>query len=345
MPKLQSDRAYSKHKQVIIIIALALFTFAASIISIMIGRYPISLNELKQVVSSLMRGQIGFGPVWGVILDMRLPRIIGALFVGSSMAMAGAAFQGVFKNPMVSPDLLGASAGASCGAALAILMSFPTALIPVPAFLGGLVSVFFAYMLSVFLDTSRRSTLILILSGMVVANLFSAGISLIKFVADPNSKLPEITFWLMGGLAGVTMREVAILIVPVAIGIVLLFLFRWKLNIMTLGDEEAESLGVNTRRIRFIVILGATLMTSASVAVSGMVGWVGLIVPHLARRLVGPDYRVLLPVSLLMGASFLLIVDDVARCVYTTEIPISILTAVIGVPLFVMLLRKQRGSE
>jgi len=325
----------------LIIAALALFTLAAFAISIMVGRYPVSISELAETISILLSGQTGSGSVWNVIFDMRLPRIVAALIIGSSMAGAGAAYQGIFKNPMVSPDLLGASAGASCGAALAILLSFPTALVPIPAFISGLAAVFFSYSLSAFLGKSRHSTLILVLCGMVVANLFTAGISMIKFVADPNSKLPEITFWLMGGLAGATMRDVLMLLAPFLIGIISLLLLRWKLNIMTFGEEDAAALGVDTRRTRFWVILGATLMTSASVAVAGMVGWVGLIIPHLARRLVGPDYRVMLPVSLLMGASFLLIVDDVARCIYTTEIPISILTSIIGAPLFVMLLRKQ----
>jgi len=314
--------------------------------SIRVGRYPISLGEIVNNIYLRIIGQSVADSAQNVIFDMRLPRIFAAILVGASLSGAGAAFQGIFKNPMVSPDILGASAGASCGAALAILLSLPVALIPVLAFFFGLIAVFFSYLLSTLLGTSRDSTLILVLCGMVVANLFTAGISIIKFVADPNSKLPEITFWLMGGLAAVTKKDVIMLLVPFLIGAIILLLMRWRLNIMTFGEEEASALGVDTRNTRIWVIFSATLITAASVAVAGMVGWVGLIIPHLARRVVGPDFRIMLPTSMLMGAAFLLLVDDVARSIYTTEIPISILTSIIGAPLFVvLLLRQKRGVE
>lgn len=329
-----------------VLAALTLAILVSLIVSIMIGRYPISLGELIHNIVLFISGQGDSNATQNVIFDMRLPRIITALLVGASLSASGAAYQGIFNNPMVSPDLLGASAGASCGAALAILLALPTALISVIAFIFGLVAVFFSWSLSSFLSRSRQSTLILVLCGMVVSNLFTAGISIIKFVADPNSKLPEITFWLMGGLSAVGYREVLMLLGPFLIGGSSLLLLRWRLNVMTFGDEEASALGVDTKKTRLWIVLGATLMTSASVAAAGMVGWVGLIIPHLARRVVGPDFRVMLPASILMGASFLLLVDDVARSLYTTEIPISILTSVIGAPLFVILLiHQQHGSE
>ena len=334
-----------KAKQRVILTALLLIVLLVCAFSLVIGRYPIGFGELMFSIWQRITGVPGDAIVQSVIFDMRLPRIAAALLTGAALSGSGAAYQGVFRNPMVSPDLLGASAGASCGAALALLLSLPRAFVPVVAFIFGVAAVFFSWSLSAFLGKDRKGVLILVLCGMVVANLFTAGISIIKFVADPNSKLPEITFWLMGGLSSITVREVLILAVPFAVGGAALMLLRWKMNIMTFGDEEAAALGVNTQRTRLFIVLGATLMTSASVAVAGMVGWVGLIIPHLARRVTGSDFRFMLPVSILMGASFLLLVDNVARSVYTTEIPISILTSVIGAPLFVVLLRHQRHSH
>ena len=334
-----------KGKRRLILAALFLIMLLICAVSLLIGRYPISFGELIQNIWQRFTGAAGDAVMQSVIFDMRLPRIAAALLTGAALSGSGAAYQGIFRNPMVSPDLLGASAGASCGAALALLMSLPRAFVPVVAFIFGVAAVFFSWSLSAFLGKDRKGVLILVLCGMVVANLFTAGISIIKFVADPNSKLPEITFWLMGGLSAITVREVLMLAVPFVVGGAALMFLRWKLNIMTFGDEEASALGVNTQRTRLFIVLGATLMTSASVAVAGMVGWVGLIIPHLARRITGSDFRFMMPVSILMGASFLLLVDNVARSVYTTEIPISILTSVIGAPLFVILLRRQRHGN
>lgn len=280
-----------------------------------------------------------------VFLIMRLPRVLAAACVGAMLAMAGCAYQGLFRNPMVSPDLLGASAGAGFGAALGLLLSLGGIGVQVSAFVFGCLAVGISYALSQRISRGMNAILVLVLCGMVVQNLFTAFTSAVKFVADPNSQLPEITFWLMGGLANVGTDNVWWLIVPLVVGTAVLFSLRWRLNVMSLGDEEASSLGVDVKRTRLAVVLAATLVTASAVSVAGMVGWVGLIIPHLARFLVGPDHRGLLPASFLLGASFLLVVDDVCRSIYTTEIPISILTAIIGAPLFVYLIFRQRRQQ
>ena len=209
----------------------------------------------------------------------------------------------------------------------------------------GIVAVAASYALSSVIGRRMGGVLVLVLSGLVIGNLFQAFTSGMKFLADPNSQLPEITFWLMGGLSSVREGDLAGLLAAFFVGLVGLLALRWRINVMALGDDEAQSLGIDVRATRLLVIAFATLLTSASVAVAGMVGWVGLIVPHLARFLVGADHRALIPASMLMGGSFLLLVDDVCRCIYTTEIPLSILTAILGAPLFVYLICRQRRAS
>ncbi len=269
---------------------------------------------------------------------IRLPRVLLVLLVGAALSSAGAAFQGMFRNPLVSPDLLGASAGASLGACLAILWQLPNILIQLFAFVGGLLAV----SLTVWMRRYIRSDAVLglVLAGMLVSTLFESGMSFIKLVADTNDVLPEITYWLMGEFAGVNLDDCAIAIIPMLIGFILIISQAWKLNVMSFGDEEAKSLGVNTSRSRVIVILGATLVTSTSVAVAGVIGWVGLVIPHFARALVGPNYRVLLPTCILLGAAYLLVIDDIARMALSVEIPIGILTSILGVPFFLVIFRR-----
>ncbi|MDR1082767.1 MAG: iron ABC transporter permease [Coriobacteriales bacterium] len=312
-----------------VICALAVLLLAALVLSITVGRYAVPWKEL-----------LSFDTTTANILLFRLVRVAAAVLVGASLAGAGCAYQGIFRNPMVSPDLLGASAGAGFGAALGILFSLGGALVEVSAFVMGLLAVGISYFLSQAIGRSMRGVLVLVLSGMVIGNLFQAFTSAVKFVADPNSQLPEITFWLMGGLSAVRDSDLIWLVIAVVIGGTGLFVLRWKINVMSAGDEEALTLGVEVGRVRLLVVAFATLLTSASVAVAGMVGWVGLIVPHLARFLVGADQRVLLPASMLLGATFLLVVDDLCRSIYTTEIPLSILTSIIGAPLFIYLIAR-----
>ncbi|MDR2106530.1 MAG: iron ABC transporter permease [Coriobacteriales bacterium] len=325
-----------RRRAALVITALTALLFAAILLSLTLGRYAISPAALLSLDETTA----------GVLFHLRLPRILAAAVIGAALAGAGCAYQGIFKNPMVSPDLLGASAGAGLGAALGILFSLGPVLVEASAFVMGVLAVGISYFLSTAIGRSMRGVLVLVLSGMVIGNLFQALISAVKFVADPNAQLPEITFWLMGGLSAVREGDLLWLVAAAVIGGAGLFGLRWKVNVMSNGDEEALALGVEVRRVRLAVVGFATLLTSASVAVAGMVGWVGLIVPHLARFLVGADQRVLLPASMLLGSTFLLVVDDLCRSVYTTEIPLSILTSIIGAPLFIYLIvRTRKGGH
>ncbi len=271
------------------------------------------------------------------LFNIRFPRICLVMLVGAALAVAGASYQGMFKNPLVSPDILGASAGASLGACLALLFDMPNYMVQLFAFGGGMIAVGMAMWLNRLVKYDP--ILGLVLGGILVSTLFQSGTSLIKLVADSTDKLPTITFWLMGSFASVTDDDMWAVLLPMIGGFVILLLESWKLNVLSFGDEEARSMGINTRRTRAIVIFASTLIVSCSVAVSGIVGWVGLVIPHLARALVGPNYRVLLPTSMLVGASYLLVVDDIARLVSSIEIPIGILTAILGVPFFVVIFR------
>jgi iron complex transport system permease protein len=325
---------------------LAILPVAVFFISFSIGRYPVSIPQALTILFSRLFN-LSVVKTWPstvetVLFKVRIPRILCALMIGASLAGSGATYQGIFKNPMVSPDILGAAAGAGFGAAAAILLSFNVAGIELMSFLFGLAAVLITYLIGNLIGKKSGGILVLVLTGMVVQSLFSAFTSMTKYVADPDNKLPEITFWLMGGLSSITTKEVWMLFVPFILGIIPLFLFRWQINVLSFGEEEARALGVNTGRVRMILIFASTLLTSSSVAVAGMVGWVGLIIPHLARLVAGPNYKRLLPASLLIGSTFMVVVDDAARTLFTLEIPLGILTAIIGAPFFLFLLVKGR---
>lgn len=280
-----------------------------------------------------------------IVTNIRLPRVIAAVLVGSALAIAGASYQGLFKNPMVSPDILGASAGASFGAALSLLLNASNQVVQIAAFCMGFVAVILTYFSSKRVGRGANMTLLLVLCGLIVGTLFQAFVSIIKYTADPDSKLPEITYWLMGSIAKVTWDSLKVFMVPYLLGAVPLVLLRWRLNTLAFGDAEAESLGVNVAALRAVLIVCSTLLTSAVVAIAGVVGWVGLIIPHLVRFITGPDNRVVIPLSLVFGASFLIIVDTCCRSLMASEIPLGILTSVIGAPFFfIILLRTQRGG-
>jgi iron complex transport system permease protein len=272
------------------------------------------------------------------LFSIRMPRIIVCLLVGMALSVAGASYQGMFKNPLVSPDLLGASAGASFGACLAMLMNLENIFIQLFAFGGGMAAV----VLVMAINKAVRSDALLglILGGILVGTLFTSGTSIIKLVADADDKLPAITFWLMGSFASITVKD-ALMIAPIMIiGFVVLLTQRWNLNVLSFGEDEARSLGVNTGRTRWLVIFAATLLTAASVAVAGIIGWIGLVVPHLTRAIVGPNYKILLPTTMLVGGIFLLIVDNFSRLLFSVEIPIGLLTSILGVPFFAFIYRK-----
>jgi iron complex transport system permease protein len=339
--------------------ALLLIFFA----SFALGRYPISPFELVRILfahllSAAARISPGFlraffsdvlmpERTWDaaaeiVTLNVRFPRIIAAAVIGAALSAAGAAYQGMFRNPLVSPDILGASWGAGFGAALGILLRFGYLGVSTSAFLFGMGAVTAAYAIS---RRSRRmdSILAMVLTGMMVSSLFSAATSFIKLTADTEEALPAITYWLMGSLASIRYADLAFSGIPIAAGLVLLLLLRWRINLLTVSEDESRSMGVDTLRLRVAVILCATLLTAASVAISGMIGWVGLVIPHFCRMLFGHDYNRLMPASMMFGAAFLMAVDDAARLIATSEIPIGILTAFVGAPVFVYLILSGGG--
>lgn len=317
---------------------LALF-----LLSFVVGRYGVPLG---QVVRILLSGMLPLEQTWTdnmaiAVLNVRLPRILLACLVGCGLSAAGTGYQTVFQNPMAAPDILGASAGACFGAALAILMGQSAVMITVFAFLASLLSVALVYLVG---NHTRGNRVVnLLLAGIMVGSLFSACTSYIKLVADPTNQLPQITYWLMGSLSGTRMGTVKFAAVCMAVGLVPLLLLRWRMNLLTLSPDEARAMGVHTDRLRLAVILSSTVLTAAAVSVSGMIGWVGLVIPHLSRRIVGSDCRRLMPMSCLFGAAFLLLVDDMARCLTATEIPIGILTAFVGAPFFIYLM--VRGGD
>lgn len=328
------------------ILALALIPIFVFAISMTMGRYFIPISELFKIFASKLHliNHVYPDTLDTIIFQVRLPRIIAGLLVGAALSLAGASYQGMFRNPMVSPDILGASAGAGFGAAMGILFSFSIWGIQLTSFLFGLLAVCLTYAISSSIGRKNNTVLLMVLTGMVVSTLFQSFTSLTKYVADPYSKLPAITFWLMGSLSSVTMKDVKILVIPIAIGIIPLFLIRWKMNVLSFGEEEARAMGVNTNTLRIVIVICSTLITSAAVAVAGLVGWVGLVIPHMARMISGPNYKVLIPVCLAIGATFLVLVDDVARNLFSVEIPLGILTSCIGAPFFIYLLLKgKRG--
>ena len=319
---------------------MALALLLLFLLSFVWGRYDVPLGEVVRILLSRL---FPLTQTWTdnmaiAVWNVRMPRILLACLVGCALSAAGAGYQTVFQNPMAAPDILGASSGACFGAALAILTGQSKVMVTVFAFLASLLSVALVYLVG---SHTRGSRVVnLLLAGIMVGSLFSAGTSYIKLVADPTNQLPQITYWLMGSLSGTRMHTVKFAAVCMAVGLVPLFLLRWRMNLLTLSADEARAMGVNTDRLRLAVILSATVLTASAVSVSGMIGWVGLVIPHLSRRIVGSDCRRLLPMACLFGAAFLLLVDNFARTLAATEIPIGILTAFVGAPFFIYLMVK-----
>ncbi len=338
-----SQRADIKRNRRILMILMIAFLIL-TVGSLFIGRYPVSPREYMLYIESLFFGtESGLSSTTtSVISQIRMPRIMAALVVGGSLAMSGAAYQGVFRNPMVSPDILGASAGAGFGAAVGILLSMSALGIQLLSFVCGLVAVGMTYLISRAVGRRENITLVLVLAGIVISALFSAFVSITKYLADPYSKLPEITFWLMGSLSDTTFDDLIFVLPPVVISAVVLMLLRWRLNVLVFGDEEASALGLDTQKYRMVIIACSTLLTASVVSISGQIGWVGLVIPHFSRMIIGPNYKYLLPTSFLVGASYLLLVDNLSRNLLRVEIPLGILTAIIGAPVFIFLLLRGR---
>lgn len=279
--------------------------------------------------------------VYSVLINIRLPRVLLAVLAGGGLAVAGCAFQSLFSNVMATPDTLGVAAGASFGAALAILVGFNMVGVQLSALVTGFIAVALTYLIS--RKRGGSSTVMMILGGMVVSSLFQALTSLIKYVADPDSKLPAITYWLLGSLANINYRSLLLGAPFILAGVSLLFALRWKLNILALSEDEIRSLGNNVLGLRLTVAAASTMITASCISMCGQVGWVGLLVPHICRMLLGGNNRDLIPASISLGAVFMLVIDTVSRSATAAEIPISILTAVIGAPFFILLLRKSGG--
>lgn len=315
-----------------------------AVLSLGLGRVGIAPGTVVAILSSKVT-QIA--PFWQpseeqIVLSVRLPRILAAMLVGAALASAGAAYQTLFRNPIVAPDVLGVSAGAGFGASLAVMLNLDALSIQGMAFASGLLAV--ALVFAIGQAINRHSLIVLVLVGVVIAAFFQALISVLKIVADPINVLPVITFWLLGGLNKITPADLPLVCVLIGGALGLLLLLRWQINVMSVGAEEARMLGIDTGRIQLALILAATLMTASAVSIAGIVGWVGLVVPHMVRLLVGASFDRLLPASALLGAIFLLGVDNISRAATTMEIPLGITTSVIGAPLFLVLLLRSRAG-
>lgn len=317
---------------------IAIFAFIfifALIISFAIGRYSISpISLLKALFGFTITAQEKT-----IIFNLRLPRIIIATFLGAGLSLSGLVYQGIFQNPMVSPDLLGSTSGAGFGAALAILLGLSYLEITLVSFLFGILAVSFVLLISS--RVRGNPTLTLVLSGMMVSSVFSALISFIKLIADPEEALPHITYFLMGSLSSVRKEDILPVVILITIAIVPIVILRWSLNIMTQGEEEAKALGVNTKAVRLASIISATIVTATATSLCGMISYVGLVIPHLVRMITGCDYRKTVPASILLGSSFLLLVDTISRSIATVELPIGILTSLIGAPFFLYLIIRE----
>lgn len=337
LPALRERKSYFR----ILMLALLLAGIGSFLFSFTVGYYDISWQGIWQVFSTPAGAELS--PEYVVMLRVRLPRILAAFLIGAALSVSGGAYQNMFKNPLVSPDILGVATGAGFGASIAIFYHLSAPATQLLAFGMGLAVAFLSY------AVSRRvkfgQTVSLILAGTMFGALCLAGTTMLKYLADSSDTLPAITFWLMGSLAKVDFSALSFSLIPMAIGFVMIFLLRWRLNLLSLGDEEAQSVGVNPRRTRLFAIVAATLLCASAVCLGGLIGWVGLMIPHIARGLVGPQFKKMLPACVLLGGIFLLLMDDLARSVSVMEIPLGVLTAVVGAPFFLVLIMRNREAR
>ena len=336
--------AFPRYQPRVVIAILAMLLAAAAIAALGIGRYDIPFARVIQILCARVSApEVPVTPTEAnVVFTVRMPRILLALLAGAGLALSGATLQGVFRNPLVGPQVMGVSSGAAFGGTLAILLSFPRYGLLGSAFAFGLSAVILVYALNGIV--ARRNILALVLAGVVVSGFFAALVSLVQYLADTEDKLPAMVFWLLGSFATADWEKFYLISGPVLVGSLLLLGLRWRINLLSIGDEDARALGVNVEPLRWLILVLVSCIVAAQVAVSGIIGWVGLVVPHMARMLVGPDHRVMMPASLMIGALYLLIIDTVARTATSTEIPLGILTALIGTPVFAMVLKQtQRG--
>lgn len=333
--------AAQRRRYRLLLLGMLLLLLAAALFSFWIGYYPLTPRQVVLAFLSRLgcEGEI-LPQAVTIFWSIRLPRILSAVFIGASLSVAGAAYQGMFRNPLVSPDILGVSSGASLGAAFAILHGAPNWAVQAAAFAGGVAAVAASYLIS--RKSAHSHTLSLVLTGSMIMALCNAGVTMIKYVADPNDVLQQITFWLMGSLTKTDMDAFLWSFPPMAAGLAVILLLRWQLNLLTLEEEEARSLGIHIRRYRLLFIAASTLLSAAAVCLGGLIGWVGLMIPHLARALVGVDYGRLIPASAMLGAGYLVLMDDLARSLLSMELPLGVVTSIMGAPFFVYLIIKKK---
>lgn len=330
-------------KRPTVITSLTFLLIILAVVSLTLGKYPVTFKDtvlflIWKITGYKQTTVLSMDLLESIFLSIRLPRVVAAIAVGSSLSVAGASFQAMFINPLVSPSLLGVLAGASFGAALGMILFKSWLAVQVSSFVFGFMAVLVA--LGIARMCKGNAILLLILGGVISGAMFTSLLSLVKYCADPYEKLPAIVYWLMGGLSYADGATVWVTSIPIAISMVMLISLSGYLNVLSMGDEEARALGVPVERIRMLLIFLASLISSLTVVMAGMIMWVGLIIPHIARMLVGPDNKVLIPASILIGAIYLLVVDDICRLLFNTEIPIGIVTSLVGIPFFVFVMRK-----
>lgn len=333
-----------KNNKALFLLILLVIPLLTALVCIGTGRYSLSIGEsVKVLFNTLIYGKESVSPqYYSIIIGLRLPRVILALLAGAGLAVSGASFQALFSNPLATPDTLGVAGGASFGAALALLVGDNLIWIQTVSLLMGLAAVLLTYSISKL--KGKATIIMMVLSGIVVASMFKAFVSLVKYMADPEDKLPAITYWLMGSLTGVTYKSLMIGSPFLIVGIIIILLLRWKLNVLSLSEDEAHSMGVNVKALRLLVIFASTMITASSISMCGQVGWVGLVIPHIARMMFGSNNQYIFPTSVSLGALFMLIIDTIARSATAGEIPVSILTATVGAPFFIYLLKRTGGS-
>ncbi len=333
-----------KRKSFILFLIISM-TFIGIFGSLFIGRYPLTWSDIIKVLSTAINPlqKKTYPDIYNTIIwKIRLPRAILGAMVGGSLAISGAAFQGLFRNPLVSSGILGVSSGASFGAVLAIILYGQNYMVYFFAFGFALLAVIMSFFIGQIYHSTPTVTLVL--GGVIVSSIFSALVSFAKFVADPFEKLPSITFWLMGSLATAQYKDIIFSIIPIFVGVIGLVALRWQINILSMGDKEAQALGIDNLLTKIIMVIFASLATAGAISVCGNVGWVGLVMPHIGRMLLGNDNRILIPASFFLGSFFMIVVDNLSRSLIGSEIPLGILTALIGGPFFVYLLKKTKGK-
>ncbi|MCL2079907.1 MAG: iron ABC transporter permease [Oscillospiraceae bacterium] len=343
MNNIREEQKNKKRNRMMMLIMFAGMCLAV-IFSLCVGYYPLSPPQLFKAFASRFGYEGDVLPEAVTIFwNIRLPRILAGVMIGASLSVAGSVYQGIFRNPLVSPDILAVASGASLGAALAILGASPAWLIQLSAFIGGIAAVSLTYFIA--RKSALAQTLGLILTGIMVTALCNAGVTMIKYIANPNDVLQQLTFWLMGSLTKVNMSSLGWSVIPMVAGLLAILALRWRINLLTLDDEEAMSLGVNVKRYRLILIVASTLISSAAVCLGGLIGWVGLMIPHICRAIVGPDYKRLVPACAMVGAAYLVLIDDLARSLISLELPLGVVTSVMGAPFFVFLVIRRKDRQ